>query len=265
MRILVANDDGVRAPGLAALARALTALGEVTVCAPAVEQSAVGRAITMSRPLRLDKVTLPGLDLPTYAVEGTPTDTVKLALYRLFDGKPDLVVSGINAGGNLGTDIHFSGTVSAAMEAALQGIPSVAVSLEDRTGVWAWDHAAAYALQAIRMAQGCRFPFGTLMNINLPAGTPKGIKLAAMAVLDYGESYEERTDPRNRPYYWLRGTRKPAGDSDVSDAAWLERGYVTVTPIRFDMTDYDTLSQWRERVDAMEFDPEPVTKPTAER
>ena len=245
MKILVSNDDGVRAPGIAALARAVSALGDVVVCAPSVEQSAVGRSVTMYRPLRLDKVQVPGMDFPSWAVDGTPTDCVKLALARLFDGgRPDLIVSGINAGGNLGSDIHFSGTVSAAMEGAMSGIPAIALSLEDRTGRWDYDRAAGFAMPVIRAALGCAFPFGTLMNVNLTPDEPKGIKLAPMGVLDYGESYDERTDPRGRKYYWLNGTRKPAGDAEQTDAAWLERGYLTVTPIKFDMTDREVLAQW---------------------
>jgi 5'-nucleotidase len=242
MRILVTNDDGIRAPGVAALARAMESFGEVVLCAPESEQSAVGRALTMNRPLRLEKVVLPGLGCPCWSVDGTPTDCVKLAIDRLFQGKPDMVVSGINRGSNLGTDVLFSGTVSAAMEGALQGIQSIAVSLG-----WGddfnFEEAARWAVPAIKLAMQCSLPFGSLMNINIPQGRPNGIRVARLGVLDYGENYVEREDPRGRKYYWLAGEKLPAHRDSESDDAWLERGYLTLTPLRYDVTDYGVLDE----------------------
>jgi 5'-nucleotidase len=244
MKILVTNDDGVRAPGLAALARAMAGFGDVVVCAPESEQSAVGRALTMNRPLRLEKINVPGLHCPCWSVDGTPTDCVKLAIDRLFDKKPDMVVSGINQGSNLGTDVLFSGTVSAAMEGALQGIPSIAVSL-GWGDEWDFDKAALWALKAIGVARKCIMPFGTLMNINIPQGEPRGIKLAKLGVLEYGESYLERKDPRGRKYYWLAGDKVPAHRDSEADDAWKEAGYMTVTPLKFDLTDYAMMEELR--------------------
>lgn len=237
MKILVTNDDGVRAPGLAALAKAVSCYGDIVVCAPESEQSAVGRALTMSRPLRLEKTAVHGLDYPCYCVDGTPTDCVKLAIDKLFDEKPGLVVSGMNRGANLGTDVLFSGTVSAAMEGAMQGIPSIAVSLG-----WGddfdFEKAGMWARPAVGIAMKCALPFGSLLNINIPQGKPLGIRAAKLGVLDYGENYLEREDPRGRKYYWLAGDKIPAHHDSESDDAWLERGYLTITPLKFDLTDY---------------------------
>jgi 5'-nucleotidase len=245
MKILVTNDDGIRAPGLAALARAMARFGEVVVCAPENEQSAVGRALTMHRPLRLEKIEIAGLRAPCWHVDGTPTDCVKIAVDRLFGGKPDLVVSGINRGANLGTDVLFSGTVSAAMEGAMQGIPSIAVSLG-----WGeeydFERAAPWAARAIGAAMELVLPFGTILNINIPQGEPKGLRVAGLGVLDYGETYDERTDPRGRKYYWLAGDRVPACGGDDTDDAWLLKGHITVTPLKFDLTDYPVMERLRD-------------------
>ena len=244
MKILVTNDDGIRSPGLAALARAVSCFGEIIVCAPENEQSAVGRALTMNRPLRLEQASIAGLDCPCYSVDGTPTDCVKLAISRLYDTPPDLVVSGINRGANLGSDVLFSGTVAAAMEGAMQGIPSVAVSLSGLGCPWNFEAAAEWGAKAVRLAIGHKLPFGTVMNVNIPACQPKGMKCTKLGVLEYGESYDKRTDPRGRSYYWLAGDKQPAHEHSDADDAWLERGYITITPLKCDMTDYDLLENW---------------------
>jgi 5'-nucleotidase len=236
MRILVTNDDGIRAPGLASLARAMKAFGEVAVCAPEHEQSAVGRALTMHRPLRFERVDVQGLDCPCWCVDGTPTDCVKIAIDRLFDGKPDMVVSGINRGANLGTDVLFSGTVSAAMEGALQGVRSIAVSL-GWGEAYDFEGAAPWAAKAVEAAAGIELPFGTMLNVNIPQGRPKGVRVARLGVLDYGETYVEREDPRGRKYYWLAGDKVPAASGGDQDDAWLQAGYMTITPLKFDLTD----------------------------
>ncbi len=243
MRILVSNDDGIQSAGIAALARALQQLGDVTVCAPQSEQSAVSRALTMSRPLRMEPAKVPGLECPCWAVDGTPTDCVKLAISRLYDAPPDIVVSGINNGANLGSDVLFSGTVAAAMEGAMQGVPAVAVSLR-MGGETTFDQAAVWATQAVRAALAAPFPLGTVMNVNVPSCAPLGWKLTALGVLEYGETYEQRRDPRGRSYYWLTGNKRPADAQSDADDAWLERGYLTVTPIKCDLTDYSLLEKW---------------------
>jgi 5'-nucleotidase len=240
MRILVTNDDGIRAPGIAALAGAMAGFGDITVCAPESEQSAVGRALTMNRPLRLEKAEIPTLECPCFSVDGTPTDCVKLAIDKVFHAKPDMVVSGINRGANLGTDVLFSGTVSAAMEGAMQGIPSIAVSLGWGDN-WDFIEAARWARPAIGIAMKLSMPFGRMININVPQGKPKGIRVANLGILDYGENYIERDDPRGRKYYWLAGDKSPAHEGAESDIAWLEKGYLTVTPLKFDLTDHSMI------------------------
>lgn len=245
MKILVSNDDGVRAPGLCALANALQALGDVLVCAPMQEQSAMGRAMTMTRPLRLHRVDVPGLRPPAWCVDGTPADCVKLAVSALYGGEaPDAVVSGINLGANAGTDIHYSGTVSAAMEGALLPSRSYALSLHHQAPDSAWEPAAALAVQIIRDTLDWKLPFGTLMNINFPKDKPVGICCAAQGLLRYAEHYERRTDPRGGEYYWLAGTLQAPGADDRADYAQLMRGYVTITPIQYDMTDHTLLRDW---------------------
>jgi 5'-nucleotidase len=252
MQILVTNDDGIRAPGLAVLARLMAAFGEVTVCAPENEQSAVGRALTMNRPLRMEEAHIHGLEMPCWAVDGTPTDCAKLAMDKLFDAKPDLLVSGINQGSNLGTDVLFSGTVSAAMEGALQGVHSMAVSLRGYENQWDFEAAACWASKVISIAKGCTLPFGTLLNINIPSGTPRGIQIAKMGLLDYTEEYVRRRDPGGRNYYWLSGDKLPAGNDTGTDDAWLEAGYITITPLKFDLTDYSALDHLRSLFDGFD-------------
>lgn len=243
MRVLISNDDGVFSPGIAALAKALMPLGDVTVCAPQNEQSAVSRALTMTRPLRLEPVKVAGVECPCWAVDGTPTDCVKLAISRLFDAPPDIVVSGINIGANLGSDVLFSGTVAAAMEGAMQGVPAVAVSLAVSESM-DFERAAGYAAKAVRAALRTTFARGTVMNVNVPARPVQGWKLTSLGVLEYGENYEQRQDPRGRNYYWLTGNKQPAAAHSDADDAWVEKGYITVTPIKCDLTDYDLLQQW---------------------
>jgi 5'-nucleotidase len=196
----------------------------------------------MHRPLRLEKAEIPGVSGPCWSVDGTPTDCVKIAVDRLFGRKPDLVVSGINRGANLGTDVLFSGTVSAAMEGAMQGIHSIAVSLG-----WGdnfdFETAAVWAAKAIGIAKDVELPFGTILNINIPQGKPRGSRVAGLGVLDYGESYEERTDPRGRRYYWLAGDKVPASQGSGTDDAWLQEGYITITPLKFDLTDFTMMER----------------------
>jgi 5'-nucleotidase len=217
----------------------------VLVCAPAQEQSAMGRAMTMTRPLRLCRADVPGMQPDAWCVDGTPADSVKLAVSILFGGKaPDLLVSGINWGANTGTDIHYSGTVSAAMEGALLPTRSYAVSLHHKDADADHDAVAALAVRLISDTMQWQMPFGTLMNINIPAGEPIGVCCAAQGLLRYHESYVKRTDPRGGDYYWLTGSLQAPAPDDCTDYAQLKRGYVTITPIQYDMTDRTLLQDW---------------------
>jgi 5'-nucleotidase len=237
VQILVTNDDGIHAPGLFALAQAMNQLGEVHVVAPLVEKSAVGHALTLVDPLRVDKVHHNGV-LFGHAVHGTPADCVKLAVNVLLKTRPDIVVSGINHGANTGHNIIYSGTVSAATEGAILGIPSVALSLE-----WSeepdFQPAAEIGLAVVRKVVQRGLPEGVLLNVNVPAVSREqihGMRVTEQGKGRFVEFFDERVDPRGRAYYWQTGeTLIPESGADVDDAA-LTDGCVSITPIHYDLT-----------------------------
>jgi 5'-nucleotidase len=233
--ILVTNDDGVQAAGLAALAAALEDLGEVHVVAPDREQSAVGHALTLHRPLRVEPV-----GERRFAVNGTPSDCVNLAILGLLPERPVLVVSGINHGSNLGDDVTYSGTVSAAMEGTLLGVPSVAVSHVDPDGEGFAAAARVARLVAARaLVEG--LPARTLLNVNVPPGRPTGVRLTRLGRRMYSDKAVQERDPRGRPYYWI-GAGPPAWEVDEgSDIAAVHAGYASVTPLHLDLTHYEAL------------------------
>lgn len=245
--VLISNDDGIDAPGIAALAAALDGLGELYVVAPHQEQSAVGHAITVRDPVRAHKISfdLPSGPTPAWSVTGTPADCIKLACSQLLDRKPDLVVSGINQGPNTAVNVIYSGTVSAATEAAVLGIDAVAVSL------CSWDdtnfeEAGRYARQIAKRVLKEGLPKGVLLNVNVPVpeDTPiKGVEITRQARARWVESYSERTDPLDQPYYWLSGQFVNLDEGPDTDLAAIKKGYVSVTPLQFDLTAHDCLSQ----------------------
>lgn len=253
MKLLLSNDDGITAAGIHALATELSKRHEVFVSAPATQQSAVSRAMTLFDPLRADCYCLPGLpEIPAYAVTGTPVDCVRLGLGNLFE-KPDMVISGINLGHNLGTDVLYSGTVAAAHEAALLGYQAIAMSccsFEPRH----LDTAARVAAHMADYLSAHPLPFGTLLNVNvpdLPFSRLRGVKVAPICVEEYTLKYIEREDPRGRRYYWSPRERlTDAGDADV-DERWSTEGYVTITPLGYDLTCYSSMRDmrihWEER------------------
>lgn len=239
MRLLLTNDDGVGAPGLAALYAAVRDLGEVTVVAPEVERSAVGHAITLSDPLRVRDFDGPE-GMRAVAVSGTPADCVKIAVRAILPEPPDLVLSGINQGANVGTNVLYSGTVSAATEAAMLGIPAAALSLGDRH-FSDFRPGADFARRLASRIHRRGLPPGVSLNVNIPPLPSSGIR--GVAVTRQGrirvlEWFDQRTDPRERHYYWMAGedTRdeSPAG-TDFDDSA-LRAGFISVTPIHFDLT-----------------------------
>ena len=203
-RILVTNDDGYRSEGIHALAEALRAIGDVTVVAPIAEASAIGHALTLRRPLRLEAIAD-----RTFAVDGTPTDCVNVAIAQVFKGLPDLVVSGINKGWNLGDDITYSGTVAGALEGALLGIPSIAVSLRATRGDYDFSHAARTAASFADAVLRRPLPPRTFLNINVPKGLPKGHRVTVQAKRNHVTSVAERHDPKGRPYTGLKRVRMP--------------------------------------------------------
>ena len=247
LRILLTNDDGVRSPGLAALVAQLAPSHEVTVVAPDREQSGVGHGITVHDPLRVYRVDV-GESCEAFAVSGTPADCVKIAFDALLDCPPDLVISGVNNGVNLGTDVLYSGTVAAAVEGCLYGAQAMAVSLDGRDAEgFAYAARLAEAL-ALRLAEE-GLPPETLLNVNVPKGAPsavKGVRLTRLGRRRYRNVFDRRSDPRGREYYWLAGDPVDLEVNDAStDAAALHAGYVSITPIRVDMTHFESLERLR--------------------
>ena len=235
-RILVTNDDGYRSEGIIALAEALKPLGAVTIVAPVLEASAIGHALTLRRPLRLEAVAD-----DVFAVDGTPTDCVNLAVAQVFSGLPDLVVSGINKGWNIGDDVTYSGTVSGAFEGALLGIPSIAVSLRATTGAYDFGPSARAALTLAGALLRHPLPSRTFLNINLPHGQPKGFRATVQAARNHITSVGERHDPKGRPYYWIEEGEDAWQPHDRSDYQAVHDGYVSVTPLHPDLTAHHAL------------------------
>ena len=235
--ILVTNDDGVTSEGIHALADAMKPLGDVLVVAPLQEASAIGHALTLRRPLRIETIR-DGV----YGVDGTPTDCVNLACAIILKEKlPDLVVSGINKGWNLGDDITYSGTVSGALEGALLGTPGIAVSLK-RTPTYDFAPAADAARQVAALVLQYGLPPRSFININVPAGTPKGLRVTTQATRNHVTKIDARTDPRGNAYYWIEeALDEYHPDSGRSDHEAVKDGYVSVTPLQPDMTAYEVL------------------------
>jgi 5'-nucleotidase len=250
-RILVTNDDGVHSEGIHILADVLRALGEVTVVAPHIEASAIGHALTLRRPLRMEHLR-PGV----YEVDGTPTDCVNVAFTKLFTQPPDLVVSGINKGYNLGDDVTYSGTVSGALEAALLGVPAIAVSQERSRGTYDFTHAAAAAatIAALVLREGLAPQ--SFLSLNVPSGTPKGLKLTVQGKRNHVTIVDERIDPRGKAYYWIEEGENEWEPHDRSDFQAVKDGFVSVTPLQPDMTDYTALAA----LEKLSLDTEPIKK-----
>lgn len=236
-RILVTNDDGVGAEGLLRLQEALGEIGgaEVTVVAPDREQSATSHSLTLHRPLRLKEV-----GPNRFSVDGTPTDCVSLAVFWLMvSSPPDLIVSGINSGLNLGDDVTYSGTVSATFEGALLGIPSVAFS-QDISGEFSFARSAGFARRFVASLLNHPVPKGLLLNVNLPAGEPGPVRLTRLGSRVYRQSVIEKTDPRGRRYFWIAGTPEWRHEEGTDHAA-VAAGEISVTPLHLDLTDYERL------------------------
>ena len=238
--ILVTNDDGVHAPGLAALASALDELGDVYVVAPDREQSAVGHALTLHRPLRVTTV-----GERRFSVNGTPSDCVNLAVLGLLPERPVLVAAGINHGSNLGDDVTYSGTVSAAMEGTLLGVPSMAVSQSDpETGTLEGAQAVAKLVASRVLVEG--LPGKTLLNINVPAGPLAGIRMTRLGHRVYQEKVVRETDPRGLPYYWIGAGPPVWSEDEASDIAAVHRGMASITPLHLDLTHHGALQRMAE-------------------
>jgi 5'-nucleotidase len=247
LRILVTNDDGIEAKGLRTLVRALSEEATVLVAAPDQERSATSHAITMRQPLRAVKREVPGAEC-AYAVSGTPADCVKLAVDKLYSGRLDLVVSGINHGANLGTDVLYSGTVSAALEGVILGLPAIAFSLVNPTAD-GFEACANLAAGLVINVQRRGWPADTLLNINFPGvPSPKGLQVTTLGQQRYINAVQEREDPWGGTYYWLAGELCVDENEEPTDVWAVNHGFVSLTPVHFDLTDYrvlKTIADWR--------------------
>lgn len=236
-RILVTNDDGYFSDGLKALAAALQPLGEITVVAPQAEASAVGHALTLRRPLRLEKI-----GDRVYSVDGTPTDCVNIAIDEVMDGPPDLVVSGINNGLNIGDDVTYSGTVAGALEGALLGYQAIAVSLEFTKGPWDFGPAAATAAVLGGLLLERPLPVRTFLNVNVPQRRVVGVRVTVQAKRNHITKVDRRLDPRERPYFWIEEAQDDWEADDRSDHHAIREGFISVTPLHPDLTNHSALS-----------------------
>jgi 5'-nucleotidase len=241
-KILITNDDGIHSPGINMLAKALKKIGEVFVVAPAHEMSAASRSLTLTRPLRIDVV-----DKNHYAVDGTPADCVTLAMNKILLGNPpDIVLSGINKGGNLGDDVTYSGTVAGALEGSMYGLPGIAISLVQR-GEFDFTHAADFAAEITRQVLRDGLPQGTLLNINVPPGPIEGVKITRQGAKILRPTVIEGTDPRKRTYYWIGEEALTWSEEHGTDYEALRAGLVSITPLRNDLTDYKALEKIKSR------------------
>jgi 5'-nucleotidase len=256
MKLLIGNDDGIFAPGICALANALATNGhQVTVVCPDRERSATGHGLTIHKPLRAEQVNhLFESTVVAWACSGTPADCIKLALEALMDDLPDLVLSGINQGANLGTDVLYSGTVSAAMEGVIAGVPSVAISLTSFAHR-DFQPAAQYAVQLVRQLAASPMPDALLLNVNVPAlavDAITGTKITRQGLRRYHNMFERRTDPRGKGYYWLAGEVLEDVDAPIThprdaelltDVQAIAQGFISVTPLQYYLTHYERVEQ----------------------
>src|SRR3989338_976509 len=243
-RILLTNDDGIYSPGILALHKKIRSLGEVTVVAPDAERSAQGHAITLSVPLCVNEVRRDGKFFG-HAISGTPADCVKIALMSIMKNKkPDLIISGVNRGPNLGVNVLYSGTVSGATEGAILGVPSFAVSLNS----FKWENfqaAVDFSHKLAKMMLDKKLPVNTLLNVNVPAlpkSKIKGVRITRQGMSTfYKEDYDRREDPNRRVYYWLCSYKAAVSGDELVDAVAVRDGHISITPLHYDMTDYKDL------------------------
>ena len=240
MRLLLTNDDGINAKGLQILAAELSQIAEVFIVAPAFEQSGTGHGITINNPIRAAEVIYPVPVAGAWAVQGLPADCVKLGLDYLLKDAPSAVISGINHGANLGTDVIYSGTVSGALESFINGCPAIAVSVTD--GMSNFELAAQTVRKLCLSWEFVGFQPKTMLNINVPP-TVEGIRYTSLGDRRYLQAFEERIDPMGRRYFWLHGQVEDSGKNGETDVEAVEKNLISITPIQFDLTDYHMLSE----------------------
>jgi len=237
--ILVTNDDGIHAPGLQLLYRQIQQLGKATIIAPEHDNSAVSHSLTMNRPLHVRE-----LEENVYTINGTPTDCMTIGIGKLLDQKPDLVVSGINPGPNLGDDVSYSGTVSAAIEATMLGIPSVAISLAAESEPLHYETAAAFIVRLAKLILEQGLPRDTLLNVNVPNTTPDrvaGVAFTRRGRRLYEDAIKETHDPWGRKHYWIGGGTPSFDAGEDTDSAAIRANRISITPMHLDPTNYEAL------------------------
>lgn len=250
MRILLTNDDGIYAQGIRALINELNSLAEIYVVSPDRERSGTGHSITVYEPIKVRPMTLPGAK-KSWTVGGTPVDCVKLALAKLISEDIDMVVSGINHGSNMGTDVLYSGTVSAAAEGVILGCPALAVSLDSTDPEWDFTFSSRFTRRLIQKVIEMKPSRETLLNVNFPAISPdkiKGLRITRLGVRNYDNLFDERQDPRGNTYFWLGGGVVKEEQEPDSDVAAVQEGYISITPIRLDLTDYQLIEAYRKNL-----------------
>jgi 5'-nucleotidase len=241
--ILITNDDGFGAEGLKVLEESLSPVGAVWVIAPDREQSGQGHALTLNHPLRFER-----RGPRHFAVQGTPTDCIYLGVHTIMDSRPRIVVSGINRGGNLGDDLTYSGTVSAAFEATLMSVPAFAISQAVGEGPVDFEAAARFARTVTQEVLSRGLPPDTLLNVNVPSGAPRGVRVTHQGKRLYPGGVIERLDPKGRTYYWIGGVPARWEEDPTSDFAALDEGFISVTPLHLDLTNYkviDEVQSWK--------------------
>jgi 5'-nucleotidase len=238
-RILLTNDDGIHSAGLVAFEKALSTIGDVFVVAPAAEMSGAAHSLTLARPLRIRQI-----DERHWTVDGTPTDCVTLAVHKILreDELPHVCASGINHGGNLGDDATYSGTVAGALEATILGVPGIAVSLVARENL-DFTEATRFGVLAVRKILSEGLPEGTLLNLNVPLGEVKGARVTRQGIKNARPVITEHIDPRGKPYFWIGEQYYRSSAEEGTDYRAIEEGYVSITPLRSDMTDHKALTQ----------------------
>ena len=250
MHILISNDDGFRAAGIQELAEAMLPYGDVTIVAPDGPRSGFSGAITTTQPLRLKHRHTTG-SLKVYSCEGTPVDCVKLALNTIFaDTRPDLVLSGINHGSNEGICVSYSGTLGAAREGCIYGIPSLAVSLDDTAWHPDFTDSIDYTKKVVELMQQTKLPHQTMLSLNVPKDKPKGLKICPMTVGRFIEEFVNSQDGRGKEIHWMTGYQIPTDEADRGDWHYLREGWATLTPLQLDTTNHSYISELRSLVTA---------------
>ncbi|NLU49035.1 MAG: 5'/3'-nucleotidase SurE [Syntrophomonadaceae bacterium] len=250
MRILLTNDDGINSPGIIAACERLSEIADVYVVAPDRERSGTGHSITVFNPIKAQKLDWRGVARAAWVIDGTPADCVKLGISALLPEPPDYVVSGINRGANLGTDVLYSGTVSAAVEGVIMGVPSLAVSLTSYKYNEDFSFSSRFTRLIMRILEREGTARDIVLNINIPAiprQEIKGVRITKLGVRRYDNLFEERKDPRGNSYYWLGGDVIQEEQDPDSDVAAINEGYLSITPIHFDLTDYRLMEEFRQR------------------